>query len=305
MRINMPERGFGNIAMTTSMTAFARHSGDGDWGRATWELRSVNHRYLEISLRLPEELRGLETAVRERIDKHLKRGKLDCMLRFEASTTVAPQLSVNFELARQLVEACTRINAMTQQSAGVNATDILRWPGVIATESQNMDAVSEAVLALLDDTLRVLVEMREREGAKLRALLEQRCTEARARVAQLRAQLPAIIDSVRTRWLTRIQEMLQASAALDPGRLEQETALLMQKLDVAEELDRLDTHIEEVLRVLHKERVAGRRLDFLMQEMHREANTLGAKSAHIDTTGASVDLKVLIEQMREQVQNIE
>jgi uncharacterized protein (TIGR00255 family) len=150
-----------------------------------------------------------------------------------------------------------------------------------------------------------MVEVREREGGKLRALMEQRCAEARTRVTTLRAQLPGILESIRTRWLTRTQELLQSTPSLDAGRLEQETAMLMQKLDVAEELDRLDTHIEEVLRVLAKEKVAGRRLDFLMQEMHREANTLGSKSAHVDTTGASVDLKVLIEQMREQVQNIE
>jgi uncharacterized protein (TIGR00255 family) len=291
--------------MTASMTAFARHTGDGEWGRATWELRSVNHRYLEIALRLPEELRGLESAVRERVDKYLKRGKVDCTLRFEGPTTIAPTLTVNIELARQLVEACGRINAMMDTPANASATDILRWPGVIATEPPDIEALSEAVLSLLQQTLAIMVEVREREGGKLRALMEQRCAEARTRVTTLRAQLPGILESIRTRWLTRTQELLQSTPSLDAGRLEQETAMLMQKLDVAEELDRLDTHIEEVLRVLAKEKVAGRRLDFLMQEMHREANTLGSKSAHVDTTGASVDLKVLIEQMREQVQNIE
>jgi uncharacterized protein (TIGR00255 family) len=291
--------------MTASMTAFARHGGDGEWGRATWELRSVNHRYLEISLRLPEELRGLETAVRERIDKYLKRGKVDCTLRFEGPTSIAPTLTLNTELARQLAEACGRINAMMDSPANASATDILRWPGVIAVQAPDIEALSEAVLALLEQTLAIMVEVREREGGKLRTLMEQRCAEARTRVTTLRAQLPAILENIRARWLTRIQEMLQSTPSLDPGRLEQETAMLMQRLDVAEELDRLETHIEEVLRVLAREKVAGRRLDFLMQEMHREANTLGSKSAHVDTTGASVDLKVLIEQMREQVQNIE
>jgi uncharacterized protein (TIGR00255 family) len=287
------------------MTAFARLSGEGAWGRATWELRSVNHRYLEMSMRLPEELRGLESAVRERVDKYLKRGKLDCTLRFEAPTNVAPALTINFALARQLVDACARIGEMAPSVAPVNATDILRYPGVINTEAADLDALSEAVLKLLEQVLKTMVEVREREGGKLRTLLEQRCAEARTRVTNLRTQLPAIIDGIKTRWLTRTQEVLQAGASLDAARLEQETALLIQRLDVAEELDRLDTHIEEVLRVLAKEKVAGRRLDFLMQEMHREANTLGSKSAHIDTTGASVDLKVLIEQMREQIQNIE
>ncbi len=291
--------------MIASMTAFARQTADGEWGRATWELRSVNHRYLELSLRLPEELRSIETATRERVDRHLKRGKIDCTLRFDGPAAIAPQIMLNHELARQLIEACTRINKLLDDPAAIGATDILRWPGVIATAPTDIDALSESLLAILDKALQALVEVRLREGAKLEALIEQRCTDAAARVGQLRTQMPAIVESVKTRWLTRMQELLQANAALEPTRLEQETALLLQRLDVSEELDRLETHIAEVRRVLASERVAGRRLDFLMQEMQREANTLGSKSAHVDTTGASVDLKVLIEQMREQVQNIE
>jgi uncharacterized protein (TIGR00255 family) len=289
--------------MVASMTAYARHSGQGDWGRATWELRSVNHRYLEVSLRLPEELRPLETRARERIDQALRRGKIDCTLKFEAASGRGEQLSVNTELVRQLIDACAAIGRLVDRGAPPAALDLLRWPGVIATDAPDADTIAAALLPLLDEALRVLVDTRRREGDKLKALIEDRCAEAEQRVAQLRTQLPAIMDGLKTRMQGRIAEL--APTAVDPGRLEQEVALLLQKFDVAEEMDRLQAHFGEVRRVLREDQVAGRRLDFLMQEMNREANTLGSKSAHLDTTGASVALKVLIEQMREQVQNVE
>jgi uncharacterized protein (TIGR00255 family) len=288
--------------MVASMTAYARQSGQGEWGRAIWEIRSVNHRFLDLSLRLPEELRVLESSVRERIDAHVKRGKLDCTLRMEGGQRTGAPISVNEDLLRQLLDACARINRQIDAPAPVSATELLRWPGVIAGDIPDMETLGRELLGLLDSTLQSLVEARLREGEKLKALIEQRCADAAGRVDALRAQLPAIMDGLKNRMLTRIREI---ATGVDPTRLEQETALLLQKLDVAEELDRLDAHLAEVRRVLNEDKVAGRRLDFLMQELNREANTLGSKSAHLDTTGASVELKLLIEQMREQVQNIE
>ena len=288
--------------MVASMTAYARQTGQGEWGRATWEIRSVNHRYLDLSLRLPEELRVLESSVRERIDAHVKRGKLDCTLRMEGGQRAGAPISINEDLLRQLLDACAQINQRIEQPAPVSATELLRWPGVIAGDIPDMETLGRELLALLDVALHSLVEARQREGDKLKALIAQRCSEATNRVAGLRAQLPMIMEGLKTRMFTRISEL---ATGVDPTRLEQETALLLQKLDVAEELDRLDAHLTEVRRVLEEDKVAGRRLDFLMQELNREANTLGSKSAHLDTTGASVELKLLIEQMREQVQNIE
>jgi uncharacterized protein (TIGR00255 family) len=287
--------------MTSSMTAFARRSAEGDWGKATWELRSVNHRYLDVALRLPEELRALESAVRERLQSHLKRGKLDCTLRYEPPIDTSRPLAVNMALVDQLAAAARAVGERLDVAAA-NPIDLLRWPGVFDSSLPDAERLGEPILKLLGGAIDALRETREREGAKLAGLIEQRCVLARAEVATIRAKLPGIMAEIGERLRGRIAEL---KADLDPARVEQEVVLMTARLDVAEELDRLDAHLDEVRRVLGERDAIGRRLDFLMQELNREANTLGSKSAHLATTGASVELKVLIEQMREQVQNIE
>ena len=288
--------------MARSMTAFARLETTGTWGRAMWELRSVNHRYLEVGLRLPEEFRVLEGEVRSRIGQRCNRGKVDAVLRLEASGGETGQLRVNTELARQVIGAAEAIAGLMAQSAPLNPLDVLRWPRVLETPEVDFDELSQALLGQLDQALGQLVENREREGAKLQELTLARCADMSELTARLRVRVPEIIASIRSRHAARIEEL---AGPLDPARLEQECALLIQRLDVAEELDRLETHLDEVTRVMQQKQPIGRRLDFLMQELNREANTLGSKSAHVDTSGASVELKVLIEQIREQIQNIE
>jgi uncharacterized protein (TIGR00255 family) len=285
-----------------SMTAFARVSGQGDWAYATWELRSINHRFLEVTVRMPEELRALEAAVRERIGEHLRRGKIDCVLRCDpfVGSTAAPR--VQLDLARQLVEACRSIEGLLDRPAPVSPLDLLRWPGVIAFTPLDIEWARVPLLQLLDTAIANLVENRRREGTRLRTFVEERCAAAQEQVAQLAKRLPAIIADWKDRLLARARELADG---LDPGRLEQEMLMIAQRLDVAEELERLDIHIAEIRRLLTVGDAVGRRLDFLLQEMNRESNTIASKSSHTATTGAAVELKVLIEQMREQAQNIE
>ena len=286
--------------MIKSMTAFARSAGQGEWGSAVWEIRSVNHRYLEISPRLPEEFRALEGEVRERIGKRLNRGKVDCLLRYQWEVDLKRGLAINREILQQIEQAIGRISAQVPHCAPVNPLDLLRWPGVI--DPPDTQEASAPLLALLDGALEALVNARCREGERLSALISERCESVRQHIAWLRARLPEIIEALVARIKGRLLELGQP---VDPERVEQELVLLIQRLDVAEELDRLQAHADEVTRVIQHDKPVGRRLDFLLQEMNREANTLGSKSVHIDSTGVSVELKVLIEQMREQVQNIE
>lgn len=288
--------------MTRSMTAFARLETLGDWGRLAWEIRSVNHRYLETGLRLPEELRGIEGEVRARITQRIARGKVDCALRFEKGGETGEALRVNETLASQVIEAASRVARMMPDAAPMNPLDVLRWPGVMEQREVDQDSLARAALTLLDNALEELGAARAREGAKMREVVLQRCDAMRAVTATLRTQVPLIIESIRARHLQRLADL---AGTLDPARVEQESAVLLQRLDVAEELDRLETHLSEVVRVLNQREPVGRRLDFLMQELNREANTLGSKSAHVDTSGASIELKVLIEQIREQIQNLE
>ncbi|MCI0401829.1 MAG: YicC family protein [Gammaproteobacteria bacterium] len=284
------------------MTAFERKECRGEWGHAIWEIRSVNHRYLEINLHLPDDLRILTSAVREHVAQHIKRGKIDCTLRFDATGTVASELTINTELVKKLINACREVGSLIENAAPLNPLDLLRWPGVLDIGTPDSDLVGTPLLELLDTTLELLVETRQREGVILKSLIQERCEMARHVVASVRKKLPVIMVGLKEQLRSRAQEL---TIELPAERLEQEMLLLTQKLDVAEELDRLDTHLLETDRVLSADNPVGRRLDFLMQEMSREANTLGAKSAHVDCTNASVELKVLIEQMREQVQNIE
>lgn len=282
------------------MTGFARSAGQGEWGSAVWEIRSVNHRYLEISSRLPEEFRALEAEVRERIGKRLNRGKVDCLLRYQLQVELSRGLVINGKVLRQIEQAIETVSATVPQCAPVNPLDLLRWPGVI--DPPDVQEASAPLLALLDSALEALVSARCREGERLCALLSDRCESVRQHIGWLRARLPEIVEALVTRIKGRLLDLGQQ---VDPGRLEQELVLLIQRLDVAEELDRLQAHTDELTRVIRHDKPVGRRLDFLLQEMNREANTLGSKSVHVDSTGVSVELKVLIEQMREQVQNIE
>ena len=288
--------------MIRSMTAFARRELAEDWGTAYWELRSVNNRYLDVTPRLPEELRVIEGAVRERVRAKLARGKVDCTLRLTLGAGSGASIELDLELARRVFEATREIDALLHDAARINAIDVLRWPGVVKTESPDVDVIGAAVLALLDESLAELVETREREGGQIGAMLAQRCDDIATIVTGVRARLPEVLEACRQRLRDRLAELTEQ---VNEERLEQEIVLVAQKTDVAEELDRIDAHLAEVRRVLGTGKPAGRRLDFLMQELNREANTLGSKSIDTETTRASVDLKVLIEQMREQIQNVE
>ena len=288
--------------MIRSMTAFARRERRGEWGTLTWELRSLNHRYLEVMVRLPEDLRGLEGQVRERLAARLQRGKVECSLRFRRDPGAAGGLSLNQDLARQVLDLSAQVLALAPELRPIGAMQVLGWPGVVEQAELDLAPVNSAALALLDEAVDELVTTREREGDGLRTVIEQRLTAMSALVAQVREQLPQIRDALRQRLEARLAEL---DISADPGRLEQELVLQLQKIDVDEELDRLQTHVAEIGAVLDRDEAVGRRLDFLMQELNRESNTLGSKSAAVETTSAAVELKVLIEQMREQVQNIE
>ncbi|MGH8480482.1 MAG: YicC/YloC family endoribonuclease [Gammaproteobacteria bacterium] len=288
--------------MADSMTGYARESASGGWGRATCELRSVNHRYLEVSLRLPDDLRALDGPFRSTIGQYLQRGKVECTLRCEPAAGASGAARVRLDLARQIIGACREVEQMMGTQAPVSALDLLRWPGVVELSSPDLAPLSAPLVALLEGTLTALGEGRRREGERLASLIAERCDSALMELARVREGVPAALAQLRERLLARAEEL---SASLDHGRLEQEMLLLAQRLDVAEELDRLAIHIDEVKRLLAGRQAIGRRLDFVLQEMHREANTTASKSAHPDTSGAAIELKVLIEQMREQAQNIE
>jgi uncharacterized protein (TIGR00255 family) len=288
--------------MIHSMTAFARREGETPWGTLTWELRTVNHRYLEISPRLPEEFRVLDSRLRERIGAALQRGKVDCQLRFQSLAQQSPDFALNKELIARLVEATAEVDRMLDRPSAVSALEILRWPGVIQAPQPDHEQMATAALRILDEALAELTATRAREGAKLKDLILQRCDGVAAQAAAAAKRLPEVRERLREKLLTRLADI---KGELDPLRIEQEMVLLAQRLDVEEELDRLNAHLAEVRRILDQPGPAGRRLDFLMQELHREANTLGSKSGDVETTRASMEMKVLIEQMREQVQNIE
>ncbi len=288
--------------MIRSMTAFARQEADTDQGTLSWELRSVNHRYLEIGIRLPEELRAVESAVREKINARLGRGKVDCSCRYRPAAAGAAPVVLDEGNLTRLLDACQAVNARLPEAAALNAMDLLRWPGVVREQEVDTGPLQKSALALLDRALEELVTSREREGEQILGLLTRRCDAMSALVARTRQLLPEIRSALREKLQARLAEL---DTPADPYRLEQELVFLVQKIDVDEEMDRLGGHIDEVRRVLDTKEPVGRRLDFLMQELNREANTLGSKSAAAETTTISVELKVLIEQMREQVQNVE
>jgi uncharacterized protein (TIGR00255 family) len=289
--------------MIRSMTGFARGERQGPWGTLTCELRSVNHRYLELSLRLPEDLRGLENDARQLLAAALRRGKVDAGLYLRGAPAGAAAIEINQALVEQVVAGATAVRAVAGNAAGtVNPLDVLRWPGVIRDSERDITPIVAAATDLLRATAADLNDARAREGARIRDMLVQRCDALRESVTAVRARLPEVAARIRARVLERVAQL---GTAVDAERLEQEIALLAHKMDVEEELDRLGSHIAETLQVLDSKEPSGRRLDFLMQEFNREANTLSSKSQDTETTRAAVDMKVLIEQMREQVQNVE
>jgi uncharacterized protein (TIGR00255 family) len=286
-----------------SMTAFAGAERVIDNWAFSWEIRSVNHRYLDIALRMPDSFRFLEAEVRSRIGQSVKRGRLDVTLAQKKAQAADAGLELDTELLRQLLNATAQIEALTERPLGnFTALELLRWPGVVRESDAERERLGPLLLGLLGEAMEKIVAVRLNEGGQLAELTETRCLKMREHIADVRRRMPEVLACLRQKILARLAEI---TARPDRDRLEQELVYLAQKLDVAEELDRLDAHIAETLKTLHQQEPSGRRLDFLLQEMNREANTLGSKSADAETTRASVELKVLIEQMREQIQNIE
>ena len=288
--------------MLNSMTGFAREMAETPFGMLTCELRAVNHRYLDVQFRLPDQLRPKELDLKSRVSDVLKRGKIECSVHLKRGTTEASEMSLNEDLARQVSAGAGKLAKLLPESRAIDPIDILRWPGVVAEPEIDAEPLYAEASTLVDATLAALAAMRASEGERIAAMIESRLQDVMRIASEVRGRMPEVLEAVRTRQRERIDKL---DVEADPARLETELALIAQKLDVDEELDRLESHISEVRSALAADEPVGRRLDFLMQELNREANTLGSKSADADTTRAAVDLKVLIEQMREQIQNIE
>ena len=288
--------------MIYSMTAFARRELRGDFGLLVCEIRSVNQRYLEANLRLADVVRELEMPLRDKLRQQLSRGKVDIWIKHEAIESNLSNIHINQELAIRLVEAASQIDQLARHAAPLNAADILRIPGVVCVAEPNQKALLAATQSLFNDTLSDFVAMRQREGQALQQFIAQRLDLIALECTKVRERMPQILAYHRQRMLDRLHDI---KAELDNDRLEQEMVLFAHKIDVAEELDRLSAHLVEIKRVLQQGGAVGRKLDFLMQELNREANTLGSKSVSADSSLSSVELKVLIEQMREQIQNLE
>lgn len=292
--------------MLKSMTAFSRVQQSSDAGDIVWEIKSVNHRYLEPSFKLPDEFRQLEPEIRQQLGQYLKRGKLDINLRYKLNRNAPSAIQLNEDLVKNLRSVEQQVLKIVHEGHSLSVSDILRWPGVVEESDLDFKPLQELAMSTLQQTLQQLVDNREREGQALFEMIDSRCQQVREIVQQVQQRRPQVVEAIRQKWVTQLQDKLgQWSESADQGRLEQELTLLVQKIDVEEELDRLLTHVSEVQQVLQRDEAIGRRLDFLMQELNREANTLSSKSQDSETTRLAVDLKVLIEQMREQVQNIE
>jgi uncharacterized protein (TIGR00255 family) len=288
--------------MIRSMTGFARRELAEAFGTLAWELRSVNHRYLEVTLRLPEDLRAAEAEFRQAISVAVRRGKVEATLYFRPAAAITPDLETNERLLDRLIERVTAIRQRVGENSQVNAVDLLRWPGVVREAERDSGPLSAAALSLLHGTLEALSESRSSEGARIADLIRTRAAAIESAADLLSARLPEVRARIRAKLLDRLQ---QVSLEPNQDRLEQEIVFLLQRMDIDEELDRLRSHVAETRKVIAADEPAGRRLDFLMQEFNREANTLSSKSQDTETTRSAVDMKVLIEQMREQVQNIE
>lgn len=288
--------------MTQSMTAFSRCELDTDLGSLTCEIRSVNNRFLDLQLRLPEELRNHEAALRQLVSNKINRGKVDCSIRFRPNAGAAGLPAINQDLLEGLVLLTEQVSAQLANPAPTSPLELLRWPGVTAETKLDMEPLAEHAKTLLGNGLDQLIQGRLSEGGRLKVMLLERCDGIAEKVAEVRADLPQVHEAIRSRITERLEKIQQD---IDKDRLEQELVFLAQKMDVAEELDRLESHLAEMRQVLASNEPVGRRLDFLIQEFNREANTLSSKSQDIRTTQSAVDIKVLVEQMREQAQNIE
>jgi len=289
-----------------SMTGYAAESADVAGTHVTLELRAVNSRFLDLTFRMGEDFRALEPGLRERITEKVKRGKLECRLNLSARADATLPTELNSALLEQLGTLAARARAAFPQAADLSVAELLRWPGMLGDNSLDGDALQAGALAMLDRALAQFNASRAREGDKLKTVIQERLHGMREHVARIRPRTPEIVAAYREKLGVRLAELLpNLSTSLDHDRLHQEVALFAQKIDVDEELDRLLTHVDEVERILGSGGAAGKRLDFLMQELNREANTLGSKSVSLELTQTAVELKVLIEQMREQIQNIE
>ncbi len=288
--------------MLKSMTAFARVDENFPMGNFVWEVRSINHRYLEVGFRLPEELRSAEFELRKIVQGLLSRGKVDCTFRLKLTSESDVNLNINEALLDRLLEQTNQLRTKAPDVPAPNAIELLNWPGV--TEQAQIDQKELITLAkkLFEQAIKALIDNRKIEGERMRDLIAQRSEQLKQLVDKVRERRPEVLTAIRTKLLTRFEDI---EVEFDANRLEQELVMIAQKLDVDEELDRLDSHLVELNDVITSDKPVGRRLDFLMQELNREANTLSSKSADIVTTQAAVDMKVNIEQMREQVQNIE
>jgi uncharacterized protein (TIGR00255 family) len=287
--------------MPRSMTAYARITEEHNWGSISCELKSVNHRFLEVGFRMPESLREAETTLRDMARKKLGRGKIDCSVQITFNHSDASS-ELDLETAREHIKIVESISAEITQPGTISAIDIMKLPGVLKDSSIDIKQLSKAGIQAFDLALDQMLEGRSREGEKLANMIEQRLLGIEAQIALVRKHLPEILEQQRNRLHEKLAELKDQ---LDEQRLEQEMVIISNRADVDEELDRLEAHVIEIRRVLGDQASIGRRLDFLMQELNREANTLGSKSISNITTQASVELKVLIEQMREQIQNIE
>ena len=288
--------------MIRSMTGFARRERQGSFGTLVCELRTVNHRYLEISLRLPEELKALDNDVRQAIGASLRRGKVDANVYLKSAAGAQRKLEVDTTLLDEVIGRLEQVRGRMSASAPVSPIELLRWPGVVREAEADAAPLLAAALELVRESLGELNDTRAREGLRIREILATRCAAMRTLVVTVKGRLPEISQRLRDRIVERIGQL---GITPDSDRLEQELVMYAHKMDVEEELDRLSGHIDEVTSVLDSSEPAGRRLDFLMQELNREANTLSSKSQDVETTRAAVDMKVMIEQMREQVQNVE
>jgi len=288
--------------MLHSMTGFARESVETDIGTLTWEIRAVNHRYLDVQFKLPEDLRPEEQAFRQQASAALGRGKVECSLYFRRVVNQDTELQVDTDLVELIGHRISELTSKLPNVAAANPIEILRWPGVVLQTEVDTEPLFAQAVTLLDTALAAINEMRASEGNRIADMLESRCVDIAAISNSVRSRMPDVLEATRTKQRERLEKL---DVEADPARLEVELALVAQKIDVDEELDRLDSHLVEIRDTLGGDKPVGRRLDFLMQELNREANTLGSKSADTETTKAAVDLKVLIEQMREQIQNVE
>lgn len=285
-----------------SMTAYARVAFKNALGNGAFELRSVNQRYLETFIRLPDSLRALEPLIREKLRQKLSRGKVECQLRFDFATSNSGAIEINKNAAKLVLRALESLKTYSPNSV-INLTEVLNFPNVLKNQEVDQSALFESALSAFDDALDAFIKTREREGEALKTILSQRIETMQQQVAFIKTHIGLILTQQKEKLIARFNEL---KLELDQQRIEQEIVLLLQRLDIAEELDRLNTHLNEVIRVLNQTQSAqGRRLDFLMQELNRETNTIASKSVNTDITNATIEMKVLIEQMREQIQNVE